>query len=288
MLSDILSASFKIKKLEINYFTIVLFVIGHLFGFFNQLVIVYTITAIHECAHIYAAKRCGVEIKSVEILPFGITMRVTDNVIKDTSHEAKIALAGPVANFLTAYFAYGFYMGLQRNYIIASSLVMGIFNLLPALPLDGGRIMRSIFVKKYGCIRATSVCVCVTRVVAFVIFVFGLYALYLTDFNFSFLLIGCFLGANITEERKNANAVIMKDILYSRKKLQQTGRSEIIVVEENKSASGILKKLSYDKYCIIHVIDENMKNCAVITETQLIEAMAVYGMNVNVKKIVEM
>lgn len=288
MLSDILSASVKLKKLEVNYFTFLLFASAFVFHFFNQLFIVYIITAIHECAHIYVAKKCGVEIKSIEILPFGVTMRVADNVIKDTSQEAKIALAGPVSNFIVAYFTYGFYMGFYREYIIAASLLMGVFNLFPALPLDGGRIMRSILVKKYGCIRATAISVTVTRVVAVVIFVFGLYALYLTGFNFSFLVIGCFLGANITEERKNANAVMMKDILYSRKKLQDAGRSEVIVVNEGKSASDILKRLSYDKYCIIHIIDENMKNRVIITETQLIETMAVYGMNIPLKKFVKM
>ncbi len=288
MLFKILAASVKIKKLELNYFAFVLFALGFVFGFINELLLVYTITAIHEIAHIFVAKKCGVEVKCVEVLPFGITMRVSDNVIKDTSHEAKIALAGPVANFLTAYFVYGFYMGVYREYIIVASVLMGMFNLLPALPLDGGRIMRSILVKKTGCIRATSISVAVTKVVAFIIFAFGLYALYVTGFNFSFLLIGCFLGANITEERKNANTVMMKDILYSRKKLQDAGRSEVVVVDDEKSASSVLKRLSYDKYCIIHIVDKNMKNRAVITETQLIENMAIYGINIPVKKIVEM
>ena len=81
---------------------------------------------------------------------------------------------------------------------------------------------------------------------------------------------------------------MMKDILYSRKKLQDAGRSEVVVVDDEKSASSVLKRLSYDKYCIIHIVDKNMKNRAVITETQLIENMAIYGINIPVKKIVEM
>ena len=235
------------------------------------------------------AKMCGTEIDGVEILPFGITMRVAQNCIKDTTSEIKIALAGPVSNFLIAYFVYGFYDGLYKEYIITASLVMGIFNILPALPLDGGRILRALLVKKLGHIRAANVTLNISYGLGFLIFAAGLYALYITKFNFSFLLIGGFLIANITEERKNANMIIMKDILYSRKKLSQKGVSqgEMLVAEENQKAKNILKMLSYDRYYIIYIVDNHMRIIKSITETELIESMAIYGMNICMKKIVE-
>lgn len=247
------------------------------------------ITAIHETAHILNAKMCDVEIDGIEILPFGITMRVAQNCIKDTMAEIKIATAGPVSNFLIAYFIYGFYDGTYKDYIITTSLVMGIFNLIPALPLDGGRILRALLVRKLGHIRAANVSVNISYFLGFLIFAAGLYALYITKFNFSFLLIGGFLVANITEERKNANMIIMNDILYSRKKLAQKGvsQADVLVAEQNRSAKSILKMLSYDRYFVINILDSHMGIIKTVTETELIEAMAIYGMNISMKKIVE-
>lgn len=278
----------KIKKLEIHIWTVLLFAVGLFFDFFNILLIAYTITAIHETAHIVTAKMCNVKIDGVEILPFGITMRIDKSCITDTWNEIKIGLAGPVSNFLIAYFVYGFYGGIYKEYIMTASLVMGIFNLIPALPLDGGRIVRALLVKKLGHIRAATVAIAITNVLAFFIIISGLYMLYITGFNFSFLLIGGFLTANLTEERKNADMIIMKDILYSRKKLSRKGVSNgnILVAEASEKAKNVLKMLSYDRYYIINIVDSRMQVVRTVTETELIENMAAYGMNITMKKFV--
>jgi len=283
-----LNKPIKFKKLEINLWCIILFAVGFYFRFFDILLIAYTITAIHEFAHILTAKMCDVKIDGVEVLPFGITMRIAKNCINNTSSEVKIAIAGPVSNFLISYFVYGFYEGMYKDYIITASLAMGLFNLLPVLPLDGGRVLRALLVKKYGHIRAANITFNISYVSVFFILAGGLYALYLTKFNFSFLLIGGFLIANITEERKNANMIIMKDILYSRKKLLEKGVSQgdLLIAEEDEKAKNILKKLSYDRYYIIKIVDNHMGIIKTVTETELIEYMAIYGMNITLKKIV--
>lgn len=281
---------FKIGKIEIHIWFVLLFAVGLFFDFFQTLVIAYGVTVIHECAHILVAKICNVEIDGVEILPFGITMRVAQSCITDTWDEIKIALAGPLSNFLIVYFVYGFYNGAYKDYIILTSMAMGVFNLLPALPLDGGRIMRAFMVRIFGHIRAATFAISVTNVMGVLIAVSGLYVIYATGFNFSFLIIGAFLIANLTEEKKNANMIIMKDILFSRKKLASKGvsRGNVLVAELDERACKILKMLSYDKYYIISVVDSRMRVVRTITETELIEAMAVYGMNISMKKIVEL
>ncbi len=281
---------FKIGKAEIHIWTVVLISVGLFFDFFRLLVIAYIITAIHETAHILTAKRLNVKIDGVEILPFGITMRIKNNCIINPADEIKIAFAGPLSNFLVAYLIYGYYGGEYKDYIIASSLAMGIFNMLPALPLDGGRIIRALMVKKFGHIRATTVAIRITSITSVFIILAGLYALYITGFNFSFLLIGGFLTANLTEEKKNANMIIMKDILFSRKKLAEKGvsKGDLLVAETGDSAKRVLKMLSYDRYYIISVVDNRMRVVKDITETELLEAMAIYGMNISMKKIVEL
>ena len=279
----------KAGRVEIQLLTILLFAASLFFDFFEMLMVAYCITALHECAHILVAKMCRVPIDGVEVLPFGITMRVGDECIVKPCDEVKISLAGPVCNFLTAFFTYGLWWGWYRDYIITASVVMGVFNLLPALPLDGGRILRAVLVKRLGHIRATTLAFKITRVTAVLIAITGLYAIYITGFNFSFLLIGGFLLANLTEERKRANIIIMKDILYSRKKLAKQGtvRADILVADVNERALGVIENLSYDRYYMVNVINSRMEVLKVVTETEIIEKTAAYGMNVTLKKIVE-
>lgn len=276
----------KIKKAEFHLSAVLLLVVALRLRFLNQLAISYVITAIHETAHIFIAQRLGVKIRGVEILPFGITMRLADSGIKRPVDEIKIALAGPFCNLVVAYLTYGFYGGPSRDFIICTSLAIGLFNLLPVLPLDGGRVLRAVMVMRYGCIKGSKIAMRVTGCLSFLVAIAGAYVLYATGFNFSFLLIGGFLIANITEEKKSTNMIIMKDILYSRKKLGENGacKGEILVASEKERAKNLLPSLSYDKYYMIEIVDSYMCPMCRITETQLIEGIAVYGMNIKMKK----
>lgn len=281
-----LTKPIKIHNIELHISSVILFAAGFWFKFLNRLLIAYIITAIHECSHILTARRTGVKVSGVEILPFGITMRLGENGIRNPKDEIKIAIAGPLSNLIIAYAAYGLYSGEARDFIIFSSLAIGIFNLLPILPLDGGRIMRAILVEKYGCIRGSGIAMKVTGVFAVMILLAGALILYVTKFNFSILLIGGFLTANITEERKSTNMIIMKDILYSRKKIEESGNGGVLVASDSDKAKKVLSKLTYDKYYMINIIDRNMRLVYTVTETQLIEGISVYGMNTPMRKFV--
>ena len=280
---------FKIGKLHLHIWTILLFCTGLFFDFFEMLVISYTVATLHEAAHILVAKRCKVPISKVEILPFGITMQPAEEYVLKPVDEVKICLAGPLCNFLVAYLVWRFYGGTYREYILFSNLAMGVFNLLPALPLDGGRILRAVMVKWLGHIRATAVSLKITGLVAIITGIIGVWVLFTTKFNFSFLVIGCFLVANMTEEKKRARTVIMKDILYSRQKLARgVCQSEVVTANLYERVINVISGLSYDRYYIVYVTDTKGEILKAVTETEIIEKTAICGTNTTLKKIVEM
>lgn len=286
MTQKIRKKTINIKKFSINIFTFLLFFVSYIFGYFRLLAVSYTITALHESAHIFMAKRLGVSIKKVEILPFGITMKLDGACVLNPNDEIKIALSGPVCNILLSLILYC--TGRDFEYAIIVSLVMGIFNLIPVLPLDGGRVLRAVFVKKFGYIKASKIVLTLTVCFSLAIILFGIFILFLTKFNFSVLLIGGFLTANITEERQNINTVIMKDILYCRKKLKNLSDlpGKILAVNEDEKANKVLQKLTYDKYFIIYVIDEDTKIIKTFTETWFVEHIPNVGINSEMKKFV--
>ena len=280
--------SIRFLDIEIYWSVVVLWLVAFRFAFLHRLLVAYGLTAMHECAHIAVTRRLGIKIEKVEILPFGITARLCDEGIKRTSDEIIIAVVGPLSNFLIAFMAYGLADGWWQTYIVCTSLVIGVFNLIPALPLDGGRILKAILVSRYGCIRGYGVTMKVTAFCGVAIVVVGVWVLYITGFNFSFLIIGAFLVANITEEIKASKIIVMKDILYSRRKLKETRhqRCGVMVVTDEQKAFEVLSAITYDKYYLINITDINGKILNTITETSFVEGLAVLGMNTSMRKFV--
>ena len=113
------------------------------------------IVFIHELAHVAAARRLGVKVVSVELLPFGGVSRLGEEVVLDPRREVLVALAGPAANLVMfglglGAINYGLFGGNLGSFFLQCNLLVGAFNLLPALPLDGGRVFRAWLAGRVG------------------------------------------------------------------------------------------------------------------------------------------
>lgn len=115
----------------------------------------------HEAAHGLAARRLGFRVLEIELAPFGGVARIAG--LEDRpGAEALVALAGPAANLLLAMAAclacqlWPMLAGDLAGFIALNLCLCG-FNLLPALPLDGGRLLRAALLPWLGRSRAGSV-----------------------------------------------------------------------------------------------------------------------------------
>ncbi len=107
---------------------------------------------LHELGHSFVALRSGVPIESITLFIFGGVAQMSKQP-PDPKTELRIALAGPMVSFglalcfsLAAYFVGGVPEAIFRRLAVANG-ALGIFNLVPGLPLDGGRVLRSILWK---------------------------------------------------------------------------------------------------------------------------------------------
>ncbi len=105
----------------------------------------------HECAHAFAAAKLGYALNAVVLMPFGA---VIDGDLKGLSakDEIFVALCGPLCNLVTAIFFVALWWFAPTTYAFTdtafySSLAIALVNLLPAYPLDGGRILRGILLR---------------------------------------------------------------------------------------------------------------------------------------------
>lgn len=107
----------------------------------------------HEMSHALVARRNGVQVAGITLWLFGGVSRL-DGEPKSAGAEALIAGVGPLTSFAVAAIAFGMALALQSaNALIADLLAwlafvnvaLGVFNLVPAFPLDGGRLLSSFF-----------------------------------------------------------------------------------------------------------------------------------------------
>ncbi|MGI6150654.1 MAG: site-2 protease family protein [Christensenellales bacterium] len=101
---------------------------------------------VHECGHIFAARYMKEPLAELDVYPFGAAIRMA-RPLTDRTTEFFIALTGPAASLLAATVAAGvMHFVPQAEFLsafAASSLFLCAINLIPALPLDGGRMLKA-------------------------------------------------------------------------------------------------------------------------------------------------
>ena len=131
---------------------------------------------LHELGHALVARKLGVGVSAIELHFFGGIAKLTSQP-RSPKDEAIIAAAGPAVSLALAGVGYLLYAatGLGGLALVGGvNLVIALFNLLPALPMDGGRIFRALLSLRLGHRQATEISVKLSRVVSVVFAVLGL------------------------------------------------------------------------------------------------------------------
>jgi len=158
--------------------------------------IILACVAAHECGHVFAARRFGLVPKAVILLPLtGVTLYDEPRSEKSRppallwQREIRLALAGPLVNLALACLAAAVITGTGRDYelwkwpflrpanlprsLVWANLYLAILNLIPAYPLDGGRVLRAIFSRKLDSSAATRRAVSISTAIAMVLIFAG-------------------------------------------------------------------------------------------------------------------
>jgi len=119
-------------------------------------ILLFASVAFHELAHSYVAKKYKISIHSITLFIFGGVAQMKGEPPHPKA-EFRIAIAGPLSSFLLAFVFFIFYKtsidpGLIAlyEYLAHINLILGVFNLIPGFPMDGGRVLRSAIWKKTG------------------------------------------------------------------------------------------------------------------------------------------
>jgi len=139
-------------------------------GLYGALIAVLLFASVvaHELGHALVARRYGVDTKEIVLLPIGGAALLSRNP-DEPRHELLIALAGPFVSLVLSGIAWLLWQTVAFAVLadlVVVNLMLGLFNLVPAFPMDGGRVLRAGLANWMGHLRATRVAAKLGRFVA--------------------------------------------------------------------------------------------------------------------------
>src|SRR5437763_9272144 len=279
---------FRIAGIQLRIHVTFLLLIGWLaFGYYSAggsavatarvffVLLLFACVVLHEFGHALAAKAFGITTPDVTLLPIGGVARL-ERMPEKPVQELVIALAGPMVNVVIALglFAAGGSQALlnpstvEGGGLVAQLLTINIllvlFNLLPAFPMDGGRVLRALLATRLNYARATQIAAVVGQGFAFVFGFIGL-----TGSNPLLIFVALFVYIGASQEAALAQ---MKDV-SRRFPVSSAMVREFRTLSENASLHEAVDALLATSQHDFPVVDETGSVAGLLTRHDLIAAL---------------
>jgi len=224
---------------------------------------------LHEMAHSLVAMRFGTKIHSITLFFFG-GLAMMEDIPRSPDKEWRIAIAGPLMSLALGVLFLFVYMGLKAldsayRPVAILMLTIGlfngalaVFNLLPAFPMDGGRILRALLAKRMSFLKATKRAALIGKLFAFALVIMGFsrdpFTFILTGewrLNLWLPLLAIFLFMAATEEERATDTFATLEGI----KVRDVMRTERATVPEDITLAELVNAMLADKITEYAVVD---------------------------------
>ena len=226
--------------------------LGFQLGLREELFATLSALTVHEASHLLAARLAGVRIEKLRLMPFGGAAQPGNLYVLSAGQLFVVAAAGPAGNLfmltVTAALAHwGILSPTSALLHLRVNLALMLFNLLPALPLDGGRMLYALTQKRLGRARAVMVGVMLGRLVAASLFALVLKGIADTGhWNVSVTACALFILASPPEERRALAELNVTSPLNALKKVNEPIDVRLCAVDEGCPALHALRRTAPD------------------------------------------
>ncbi|SEP93493.1 M50 family metallopeptidase [Piscibacillus halophilus] len=250
---------FRTKVIQFHPLLLLLLIGSYFLGLFIELIAFFIIITIHELGHYTAARYFKWKITRLMIWPFGGVMETEDFYNRSSREELWVIIAGPLQH-IWIYIVLLVLNGFHIEHIILDQLwmintVILLFNLIPILPLDGGRIL-FVFVSQYIAFHQAIIWMSIISMTTIAITNILLYLLSWTSIHLTFLSI--FLLLDNWLLYRNKHIMLLKHLLsrYFVSGVDQS-KVELLRVSQHTPLSEIVKHFKKDCYHYIFVGNHN-------------------------------
>ncbi len=233
--------------------------------------LVFLCVLLHEFGHAFAAQAYGIKTADITLLPIGGVARM-ERLPEKPTQELVVAIAGPLVNVVialvilavlgvTGRLDFGIFYDARRFTVIwallYTNVMMVVFNLIPAFPLDGGRVLRALLATRLNYVHATQIAATIGQALALAM---GLFAFYRGPYLLILIAVFIYMGAEsessfvqmryATSGLPVSTAMVTRfDTLNHRSTLDQaidsllgTSQHEFPVLDDNGGFAGLLTK----------------------------------------------
>jgi len=240
------------------------------------IVLVFACVLLHEFGHVFAARRYGVQTPDITLLPIGGVARL-ERIPEQPSQELVVALAGPAVNVVIAAVLYLLLGGVLPDEgadiqnagvgmfarLAWVNVYLVLFNLIPAFPMDGGRVLRALLAGRMGYRRATQIAASVGQAVAFLFGLLGLFGNPLLLFIALFVYLAATSEAHAVQLREASRGLLVGDAMIT----QFETLSPSSVVED--AVQGLIRTTQHE----FPVVDGAGRLRGVLTRDDMIRAL---------------
>jgi len=205
----------------------------------------------HELGHSLVAKRYGVKIRGIVLFIFG-GAAMMENLPKKPREELAIAVSGPATSFgigiLSLILSFIPVAEVRAFFLLFGyiNIILGIFNLIPAFPMDGGRVLRSFLAERKSYAEATRISADIGRILAIFMAIFGIFT------NPWLILIALFIYIGATEEEK---LVLLENVL-GRVSVADVMNTDVVTVSPEMRISDVIELILKTKHLGFPVVDD--------------------------------
>lgn len=238
---------------------------------------------LHELAHVLVALKFGCKFHNIEFHVFGMKAELIDIEGLKENQKIIVYLSGALLNIVLAIFFYILNIKHNSSFIETSmylNIGLAVFNLLPAYPLDGSRILEIILARKILFKKAQKIITIISfSIAALFIMISAIIYIFLHSLNIS-MIIGAIIIIYITRMEEHTTMYItMSNIVKKRNKLLKNRyiENKSISVYYKQGLVNVLALVDRNKFNTFYILDDDMKLIYILNEDELIDALKVYG-----------
>lgn len=267
-------------RLRIHPLAPIMLALGMAFSGIRTLLPALIALGIHEGAHLFCAIRLNAKVDEIELMPFGAAIRLYSLWETSPWKLLIISLSGPVANILFAsLISLAIHLhppiAFHSFSLLQSNLAIALVNLLPALPLDGGRATCALISLKIGNRKAVSFGVWMGKALAIALAAFFLYRFFKTGaFELTLLLSSIYIFAAGDMEKRQSEGASLRSLLLSSPFPVSPQPARLIAVSESTPVYEAAKLVRPGERAFFAVEDVFGNLIGILTQTQIAEALS--------------